>query len=108
VVQGGNAFALVVAPRGDADQNIDSFLGKIVVMLKSADEPVPTSAPKQPVAGRPGYLRDQGITWTLTYKAADGRWVDIQVPSSLGWSGHRLARFAAGVQVLVNAQPGRG
>jgi hypothetical protein len=34
--------------------------------------------------------------------------VDIQVPVSLGWDSTELAQFAAGVQVLTNAQPGRG
>jgi hypothetical protein len=108
VVQGGNAYALDIAPRGDKNTDIDVFIGKIVVMLKSTDEPVPTQAPRQPVAGRPGYLRDQGSTQTLTYQDTGGAWVDIQVPSSLGWDGSRFAQFAAGIQVLGNAQPGHG
>jgi hypothetical protein len=108
VLQGGNAFALVIAPAHDPDTNIGSFVGKLVVMLKSADEPVPASAPRQPVAGRPGYLRVQDDTQILIFQAANGAWVDIQAPVKLGWSGTELAQFAAGVQVLVNAQPGRG
>lgn len=108
VVQGGNAFALVIAPRGDKDRDISSFVGKIVVMLKSVDEPVPAHGDRVPVNGRPGFLRDQGITKTLTYKDSGGAWVDIQVPSSLGWHARQFGQFAAGIQVLGNAQPGRG
>jgi hypothetical protein len=108
VLQGGNSFALVIAPVNDRDTNIDSFVGKLVVMLKSVDEPVPTQAPRQPVAGRPGYLRVQDGTQILTFQAANGAWVDIQAPTSLGWDGTRLGQFAAGVEVLGNAQPGHG
>jgi len=32
----------------------------------------------------------------------------IQAPTSLGWDNAQLGRFAAGVQVLHNAQPGHG
>jgi hypothetical protein len=108
VLQGGNSFALVIAPAHDRDTSIDSFVGKLVVMLKSVDEPVPAQAPRQPVAGRPGYLRVQDGTQILTFQAANGAWVDIQAPTSLGWDGTELAQFAAGVQVLGNAQPGHG
>lgn len=108
VIQGGSPSALVIAPAGDSDTSIYSFLGKLVVMLKSPDEPVPTHAPRQPVAGRPGYLRVQDGTQIMTFQAANGAWVDIQAPTTLGWDGAELAQFAAGVQVLGNAQAGHG
>ncbi|HMH91324.1 MAG TPA: hypothetical protein VK586_09600, partial [Streptosporangiaceae bacterium] len=108
VIQGGSPSALVIAPAHDPDTSIDSFTGKLVVMLKSVDEPVPVHAPRQPVAGRPGYLRVQEGTQIMTFQAANGAWVDIQAPTSLGWDGTELAQFAAGVQVLGNAQPGHG
>jgi hypothetical protein len=108
VIQGGSPSALVIAPAGDPDTGIYSFVGKLVVMLKSADEPVPTHAPRQPVAGRPGYLRVEDGTQIMTFQAANGAWVDIQAPTSLGWDGAELAQFAAGVQVLGNAQAGHG
>jgi hypothetical protein len=108
VIQGGSPSALVIAPAGDPDTGIYSFVGKLVVMLKSADEPVPTRAPRQPVAGRPGYLRVEDGTQIMTFQAANGAWVDIQAPTSLGWDGAELAQFAAGVQVLGNAQAGHG
>ena len=45
VVQGSNAFALTVAPADDPDKSVDSFVGKIAVMLKSRDEPAPRASP---------------------------------------------------------------
>jgi hypothetical protein len=108
VVQGANAFALTVAPAGDPDKSVDSFTGKIAVMLKSRDEPAPKGQPNLPVAGRPGFLGRQGGTWILLYQNPSGPWVDIQFPAKLGWDAPQFARFAAGVKVLGNAQPGRG
>ena len=108
VVQGGNAYALVLAPQDDKDTSIDSFIGKLVVMLQSQGVGAPTVGTSQPVAGRPGRFDVQDNTQILTYRGADGRWVVIQAPTSLGWDSARLAQFAAGVQVLGNAQPGHG
>jgi hypothetical protein len=108
IVQGGGAFALVIAPKADTDTNPDSYTGKLVVMLQSSDAGVPTAGVSQPVDGRPGRLDVQGDTQMLTFQRADGRWVVIQAPTSLGWDGSMLAQFASGVQVLDNARPSRG
>jgi hypothetical protein len=108
VIQGGNAFALVLAPQDDKDTNIDSFVGKLVVMLQSRDAHGPGPGKPQPVAGREGRFDVQGDTEMLTYSDAKGQRVVIQAPTSLGWDAGRLAQFAAGVQVLHNAQQGRG
>lgn len=108
VIQGGNSFVLTLAPKGDKDKSVDSFVGKLVVMLQSRDASAPTTGARQPVAGRPGRFDVQGKTQMLTYKDAAGAWVVIQAPTSLGWDSTRLARFAAGVQVLGNAQQSRG
>jgi len=107
-VQGGNQYVLTIAPRFGANGNVDVFVGKIVVMLKSQDEPVPTGQPNLTVAGRPGFLNRQGDTWILLFQDKSGQWVDIQIPAKLGWHRAQFAMFAAGVQVLGNAQPGRG
>jgi len=107
-VQGGNQYVLTIAPRFGANGNVDVFVGKIVVMLKSQDEPVPTGQPNLTVAGRPGFLNRQGDTWILLFQDKSGQWVDIQIPAKLGWHRAQFAKFAAGVQVLGNAQPGRG
>jgi hypothetical protein len=107
-IQGGNAFALTIAPEDAADKHPDSFLGKLVVMLESKDAGTPDGAPDVSVDGRPGHVRVEGDTQVLTYQGVDGRWVVIQAPTSLGWDSERIARFAAGVEVLGNAEGGRG
>ncbi len=108
VIQGGNPFALVIAPKGDTDTSIDSYSGKLVVMLQSRDASAPTSGQSDPVNGHPGFLDVQGDTQILTFQRADGRWVVIQAPTALGWDAAKLAQFASGVQVLDNAQQSRG
>ncbi len=108
VIQGGNAFVLVLAPQGDKDTDINAFIGKLVVMLQSKDAHGPGPGTPQPVAGRPGRFDVQGNTEILTYRDQAGAQVVIQAPTFLGWNATRLAQFAAGVQVLHNAQQGRG
>jgi hypothetical protein len=109
VIQGGNPYVLTIAPADDPDKNVDAFVGKLVVMLQSRDATDP-SGPGRPqqVAGRPGHFDVQGDTQMLTYQDAKGHWIVIQAPVSLGWDSAQLADFAAGVQVLHNAQQGRG
>jgi hypothetical protein len=108
VIQGGDPYALVLAPKGDKDTSIQSFIGKLVVMLQSKDAGAPTQGTPQPVAGRPGRFDVQGDTQILTYQDAAGQWMVIQAPTVLGWDSARLAQFAAGVRVLGNAQQGSG
>jgi hypothetical protein len=108
VVQGGDPYALTIAPRNDPDQIYNSFTGKLVVMLQSADAGPPAGGISRPVDGRPGRFSVQGDTQILIFKGVDGRWVVIQAPKKLGWDSGRLARFAAGVQVLGNAEQSRG
>ena len=80
VIQGGNAFALTIAPKGDNDKSIASFTGKLVVMLQSRDQHGrPPGAPLR-VNGRPGRFSAQGNTQILYFKLADGRWVVVQAP----------------------------
>jgi hypothetical protein len=107
-IQGGNAYALVLGRKGMKDTNINSFEGKLVVMLQSKDAKPPTDGPSQPVNGQPGRFHVEGKTQILAYQLPDKRWVVVQAPVSLGWDGSRLARFAAGAQVLGNAEAGVG
>src|SRR5215468_3321820 len=100
VVQGGTPYALVIAPQGDPDTNVDSFTGKLVVMLLSSDASPPSSGTSVPVNGMRGFLDTQGDTQILIFQRPDGRWVDIQAPTSLGWDADTFAQFASGVQVL--------
>ena len=109
VVQGSTPFALTIAPPGDKDKSPDSFLGKLVVMLQSADATAPPASwADQPVNGREGKFDVQGDTQILTFKVAGGQWVVVQAPVILGWNSTELAKFAGGVQVLAAAQAGRG
>ena len=109
VVQGSTPFALTIAPPGDKDKSPDSFLGKLVVMLQSADATAPPATwADQPVNGREGKFDRQGDTQILTFKVAGGQWVVVQAPVILGWNSAELAKFAGGVQVLAAAQAGRG
>jgi hypothetical protein len=109
VVQGSTPFALTIAPPDDKDKSPDSFLGKLVVMLQSADATAPPANwADQPVNGREGKFDRQGDTQILTFKVAGGQWVVVQAPVILGWNSAELAKFAGGVQVLAAAQAGRG
>ena len=108
VIQGGDPAVLTIAPKGAKDKHYDSFVGKLVVMLQSEEAEPPTEGTKQPVDGRPGWLKVEGGTQMLTYQGADKAWIVIQAPISLGWDGDRLAQFATGVEVLGNARPGHG
>jgi hypothetical protein len=107
-IQGGDPYVLTIAPKDAKDKEYSSFVGKIAVMLMSKDATAPTEGKQQKVDGRTGWLDVQGDTQILTYQAADKRWMIIQAPTSLGWDGDRLAEFAAGVEVLGNAEAGVG
>lgn len=109
VVQGSTPLALTIAPPGDKDKSPDSFVGKLVVMLQSADATAPPANwADQPVNGREGKFDVQGDMQILTFKVASGQWVVVQAPVVLGWDSAELAKFAGGVQVLAAAQAGRG
>ena len=109
VVQGSDPYALVMASPATKDKDPTVFIGKLVVMLQSADASAPPANwADQPVNGRPGKFDVQGDTQILIFKAAGGQWVDIQAPVSLGWDRAELAKFGGGVTVLGAAQAGRG
>jgi len=109
VVQGSSPFALTMASPGTKDKDPTVFVGKLVVMLQSADASAPPANwADQPVNGRPGKFDVQGDTQILTFKVASGQWVWVQAPVSLGWDSAELAKFGGGVTVLAAAQQGRG
>lgn len=112
VLQGNSPWTFTVAPAGDPDTNQYSFIGKLVVMLQSSSVTSPPTGQSQPVDGRRGVFQPacascDGIE-SLTYLAANGKWVVIQAPTTLGWDGAQLAKFAGGVTVLATAQQGVG
>jgi hypothetical protein len=109
VVQGSTPYVLTIAPPSDRDKNPDDFIGKLVVMLQSSSvTSPPTLGTRQPVNGRPGMFDVQDGTQILTFQVANGNWVVIQAPVTLGWDSAELAQFASGVTVLAAAQPGAG
>jgi hypothetical protein len=107
-VQGGDAFALTIAPHDAKDRNYQVFVGKLVVMLQSKDAGAPTQGKPVPVDGRPGRVHVEGDVQALTYQLDDGRWMVIQAPTKLGWTPEDIARFATGVKVLGHAEGGVG
>jgi hypothetical protein len=112
VVLGSVSAALTIGPAGDKDTDPYSFLGKLTVMLQSADVHSPPPGASQPVNGRPGIFQSAaqagGDTEILTFQVAGGKWVQVQAPMTLGWNSAELAKFAAGVVVLAAAQAGHG
>lgn len=108
-IQGVDAWALVIAPKDFPDQSLQSFQGKLVVMLQSKDAEVPGPGTSLPVNGRTGRFHLSGDdTQMLVFQTADQHWVVVQAPLSLGWTQAKLAAFAAGVKVLSTAQAGVG
>ena len=107
-VQGANAFAMTIAPKGFADQQPDSFVGKLLVMLQSSDAPATPEGTPRPVGTGTGYLRHTEGIVVLTYQDSAKHWVQLQVPPTLHWSDDDVAAFAAGVEVTKDAVAGRG
>jgi hypothetical protein len=107
-IQGADPFAMTIAPIGFADQQPASFVGKLIVMLRSADDTGTPRGEARPVGHGTGYLiHTEGIV-VLTYQDAAKHWLQLQVPPSLRWSDDDAAAFGAGVEVTKDAEPGRG
>jgi hypothetical protein len=107
-IQGASPQYLVIAPIGAEDQDANSFVGKLLVMLRSESDTGPPFGHEIPVGDRLGYLNPQPEATILTYEDAAGNWVQVQVPSVLGWSDEQIADFAAGVTVTPDAAPRHG
>jgi hypothetical protein len=110
-VQGVTEAVLTLAPIGIADQEVNSFEGKVAVMLQSVDD---TATPKGEVVkvGKDrGVLKkaeDQTDGWTLFVDRKSGPRLQVQVWDGLGWTGEQVVEFAAGITVTKDAQPGHG
>lgn len=112
-IQGVNNYNLDIAPVASTDQDLNSFVGKIVVMLQSNDATSLTAAQGNTVAVGNGtgivsnFDRKDGLQ--LNYKdAASGKWVMVQAPLSLHWTDTELGQFAAGIHVSASAEAGNG
>jgi hypothetical protein len=99
---------MTIAPKGFADQQPDSFVGKLLVMLQSSDAPATPEGTPRPVGKGTGYLfHTEGIV-VLTYQDSAKHWIQLQVPPTLHWSDDDIAAFGAGVEVTKDAVAGRG
>jgi hypothetical protein len=124
-VQGVNAYALTLAPKGIADRNPNSFVGKIAIMLQSDDDhATPNGTPIQ-VGDKSGVLvvdRSQpdpkrpvrasnppvGGATMLYVKQPSGVYLIVQVWDGLGWGPKEIVQFATGVHVHPDAKRGHG
>ena len=121
---GADEQALTIGPAGAPDTGLDSYAGKLTVLLMSADAQFPTDGVPVQVGnvagmvtanggGVPGEDNAFGPTdphdLMLYYvDQASGQPVVVQVPTELGWSAQQAADFAAGVHVTAAAERGVG
>ncbi|MEO6714630.1 MAG: hypothetical protein ABIM89_14510 [Mycobacteriales bacterium] len=121
-IQGVDNYALVIARRGDPDQEVGSFVGKLVVMLQSKDEGDRTdgtevsvgSTTGRIVRGDPAMASDGTITpgdmdaARLFFKDSAGHRLVIQAPVALHWSDAQIVEFGESVHANENAEAGVG
>ncbi|SFC76693.1 hypothetical protein SAMN04487968_11122 [Nocardioides terrae] len=106
VLQGATPFSLDVAPAGDTS-SLDSFVGKLVVMLQSQDASFDKTGKAVTVHGSAGYLRTQDAARILEY--SDGTHVVVvQAWNNIGLTDDQLVEFANGVTVTSAAQASVG
>jgi hypothetical protein len=112
-MQGVSAYTLNIVPPG-LHTDMNSFVGKLVVMLQSpdadlSDVPEGIAVSHTTVAGQPAVIFKEGDEFaSLHWTDAAGHRIDVQWPQSAGWSDAEMAQFAAGVHVLGAAKAGRG
>jgi hypothetical protein len=106
VLQGATAYSLDIAQPSD-NTSLDSFTGKLVVMLQSHDVKMDTNGTPVTVNGHQGYLREGPPATTLEY--TDGTH-DIVVQSwqNIALTDDQLVQFASGVTVTAEAKAGYG
>lgn len=114
VVQGGNPYALVIAPANAANGDPDVFLGKLFVGQESFD-PAGASAQGWAPADAPGHTAYYSVqnadgtkTAGLVVKVTSSDWLVVQAPTSLGWTEQQMIQFGLGVTILSTAQEGKG
>lgn len=120
-MQGVSQYTLNIVPPG-LHTDMNSFVGKLVVMLESQDAdpsdlsnlPDGITVTHTTVDGQPAVIfTEQGIddgtgSSSLHWTDAAGHRVDVQWPQSAGWSNDDMTTFATGVHVLGAAKAGRG
>lgn len=118
-MQGVSQYTLNIVPPG-LHTDMSSFVGKLVVMLESADAdpsdlsnlPDGITVSHTTLDGRPAVIFKEGTDDTasasLHWTDAAGHRIDVQWPQSSGWNDHEMTQFASGVHVLGAAKAGRG
>jgi hypothetical protein len=110
-VQGGGLGNLTIAPEGLADQNPDSFVSKIAIMLQSVDDKSTPSGTPLSVGGKPAVINPAGgveFGKNLWVQQPDGVWMLVQIWDARGWTQQDIAEFADGIHVEAGAQRGHG
>ncbi|HTU72614.1 MAG TPA: sigma factor [Trebonia sp.] len=88
------------------DPNV--FIGKLVIFQESFDTSDAQGLSKTVVRGHAAYYRVEDGIASLIIEQSPGRWLDVQAPTSLGWTEQLQAQFGAGVTILPTAQEGQG
>jgi hypothetical protein len=108
-IQGVDNYALVIAAVGNPDRQLDSFAGKLVVMLLSKDASIPTTGTRVAVGSTTGIVSHvDPATAQLFFTDAAGHVLDIQVPAALNWTDAQIGQFGAVVHANASAQAGVG
>jgi hypothetical protein len=108
VIQGSTPWALTIAPANASDKDPNVFIGKLVILQESFDTSHTQGLTKTDVKGHVAYYRVQDGIASLIIEQTPGRWLDVQAPTSLGWTEQQEAQFGAGVTILPTAQEGKG
>ena len=88
-IQGGGPGNLTIAPEGIADQEPDSFIGKIAIMLQSVDDNSTPEGTALTVGGRPAVINVAGgveFGKNLWVRQPDGVWMLVQMWDTRGWT----------------------
>lgn len=132
-IQGGSNTVLTLAPKNFSDQDINTWTGKIAVMLQSEDasdegseitdeelkswgmqrKDVEHTDSKITVNGKAGSVSRSDPAATdpmvvVRFPDAKGHDVIAQGPLTLDWDDTRWTKFAEGITVLTNAAQGHG
>lgn len=107
VLQGSNPFSLDIA-RPDDHSSLDSYEGKLVVMLQSPDATEAPAGKSVEVDGRPGTISKVDPAAAQLFYSDGTHDIVVQSWSGLGLTDAELVEFASSVTVTSDAQAGRG
>jgi len=108
VIQGSNPFALTIAPANASSKDPNVFVGKLVILQEAFDTSDTQGLKKTDVRGHTAYYQVEDGTASLIIEQTPSRWLDVQAPTSLGWTEQEEAQFGAGITILPTAQEGKG